>query len=83
VSQPPATGWVSARVAPGVSFDTCDQTLANQFHLVTAHFDDPASTTCRTESSAGAGVMVEDAAASIARCRLTMVITATEPLPNR
>ena len=82
-SQPPASGWVSARPAPGVSFAMCDEAVANQFHLVTAHFDDPASAACRTEMSGGGPVTVEEAAASIARCRLTMVITATEPLPNR
>lgn len=81
--QPPASGWVHARPAPGVSFLNCDQALADQFHLITAHFDDPASADCRTEWSGRAGVIEEEAAASIARCRLTLVITATQPLPNR
>ncbi len=77
---PPAGGWVSAKIAPGVFLEPCDPDVGGRFRLVTAHFDDPASTTCRTESPAGG---MEERAASIARCRLSMVITATEPLPNR
>lgn len=80
---PPASGSINARLAPGVWFSNCDPSIADQFHLVTAHFDDPASAECRTQFSDGAGSIEEEPIVSVARCRLTMVITATRPLPNR
>jgi len=79
----PANGAVYARLAPGVSFLNCDADLADRFYLVTAHFDDPAATDCRTQWSGMNGIVDEEPEVSIARCRLAMVITATQPLPGR
>ncbi len=79
----PASGSVNARLAPEVAFTNCDQSVAGGFHLVTAHFDDPAAADCRTRYSDGARIIEEDPMVSVARCRLTMVITGTTPLPGR
>lgn len=82
-AEEPTSGSVWARLAPGASFTNCDADAAGQFHLITAHFDDPASIDCRTQWSDGGRIINEEPAVSVARCRLTMVITGTTPLPGR
>ena len=61
----------------------CDPELSGRFHMITAHFDDPAAVECRTEWSDGGEVVREELEISVARFRRTLVITATQPLPNR
>lgn len=77
-AEPPPSGYVGAVTVPGVELANCDERLAGRFHRLTAHYDDPASASCRTQWTEGAGIIQETPAVTIARCRLTLVITAVE-----
>jgi hypothetical protein len=77
--EPPASGVIFARVAPGVDLANCDQQVTGRFYRLSAHFDDPAAETCRTQVQGDAGMVDEPPEVSVARCRLEMVITDREP----
>jgi len=80
----PASGQVFARLPPDLALTNCDPDAGGRWHRVTAHYDDPAAEQCRTRwiDETGAGVVDEDPAVSVARCRLTLVINSTEPIPD-
>ncbi len=81
----PASGQVFARLPPGLALTNCDAEVGGRWHRVTAHYDDPAAAQCRTRwiDETGVGVVDEDPAVSVARCRLTLVISGAEPVPDR
>lgn len=50
------------------------------WHRFLGHFDDPASVTCRTETSDGAGIVSLDPRLSQLLCRASLVLTDAKPL---
>jgi hypothetical protein len=70
--------FVTVRAAPGVGLaGDCGEPTRYRF---TAHFDDPASESCRTIEETGAGVVTLDERLSAFLCRTHLVITEAQPL---
>jgi hypothetical protein len=67
------------RASPGVTASTCEGATAGWYRFA-GHFDDPASSTCRTTWSTDAGTVEEvDPAVAEVLCRLRFAITELTP----
>lgn len=79
---PPQAGaevpFVTARAAPDVGpLGDCGEPARYRF---IAHFDDPASDSCRTTEETQAGAVLLDERLSVLLCRTRLVITEAQPL---
>jgi hypothetical protein len=80
-ANPPASGLLAVRVAPTIPIANCDEQRARRWYAFTAHFDDPASVTCRATWSGRTGPVADPPAVAEAACRMTIVVDSARPIP--